>query len=199
MRHDGDDVAAACRVLKVLGSGYYEGGTGGCCPAASTRLSGEHGRRHPHRITGVLRRTAVARRVAPGHGNHGQPQARRWAAVAGRAGRDRRQHPPQAQEPAAGGTPRRPRATPVRRRRPDRLWCTHITEHPTATGKVYCCAVLDVFSRAIVGWSIADHIRSGLVVDARQMATWRRPPNPGRSFTPSRIPVHQLGLRSSTA
>jgi transposase InsO family protein len=62
---------------------------------------------------------------------------------------------------------------------PDRLWATDITEHPTAAGKVYCCAVLDVFSRAIVGWSIADHIRAELVVDALQMATWRRRPAPG--------------------
>ncbi|MGI8614516.1 MAG: IS3 family transposase [Nocardioidaceae bacterium] len=62
---------------------------------------------------------------------------------------------------------------------PNRLWCTDITEHPTGTGKVYCCAVLDVFSRVIMGWSIADHMRSELVVDALQMATWRRRPEPG--------------------
>jgi transposase InsO family protein len=62
---------------------------------------------------------------------------------------------------------------------PDRLWCTDVTEHPTAEGKVYCAAVLDVFSRQIVGWSIADHIRSELVVDALQMATWRRHPDTG--------------------
>lgn len=62
---------------------------------------------------------------------------------------------------------------------PDRLWCTDITEHPTTEGKVYCCAVLDVFSRQIVGWAIADHMRSDLVVDALQMATWRRHPSVG--------------------
>lgn len=45
---------------------------------------------------------------------------------------------------------------------PDRLWGTDITEHPTAEGKVYCAAVLDVFSRTIVGWSIADHMRAEL-------------------------------------
>lgn len=59
---------------------------------------------------------------------------------------------------------------------PDRLWCTDVTEHPTAEGKVYCCAVLDVFSRRIVGWSIADHVRAELVVDALQMARWNRQP-----------------------
>ena len=63
--------------------------------------------------------------------------------------------------------------------RPDQLWCTDVTEHSTRDGKVYCCAVLDVFSRRIVGWSIADHIRSELVVDALQMAAWRRQPDPG--------------------
>ena len=62
---------------------------------------------------------------------------------------------------------------------PDRLWCTDITEHPTDTGKVYCAAVLDVFTRKIVGWSIADHMRSELVVDALQMAIWTRHPAPG--------------------
>jgi len=62
---------------------------------------------------------------------------------------------------------------------PDLLWCTDITEHPTRAGKVYCAAVLDVFTRQVVGWSIADHMRSELVVDALQMAIWRRRPEAG--------------------
>lgn len=62
---------------------------------------------------------------------------------------------------------------------PDRLWFTDITEHPTRGGKVYCAAVIDCFSRRVVGWSIADHIRTELVVDALQMATWQRRPKPG--------------------
>lgn len=44
---------------------------------------------------------------------------------------------------------------------------------------MYCCAVLDVFTCQVVGWSIADHMRSELVVDALQMARWRRHPEPG--------------------
>lgn len=59
---------------------------------------------------------------------------------------------------------------------PNRLWLTDITEHPTGDGKVYCAAVLDVFSRRIVGLSIADHLRTELVVDALEMARWRRHP-----------------------
>ena len=55
-----------------------------------------------------------------------------------------------------------------------------VTEHRhQGEGKVYCAAVLDVYSRRIVGWSIADHMRSELVVDALQMARWNRQPEPG--------------------
>lgn len=60
---------------------------------------------------------------------------------------------------------------------PDRLWVMDVTEHPTDTGKLYCAVVLDAFSRRVVGWSIADHVRSELVVDALQMAIWRRQPD----------------------
>ncbi|MGH2870119.1 MAG: DDE-type integrase/transposase/recombinase [Solirubrobacteraceae bacterium] len=39
------------------------------------------------------------------------------------------------------------------RDRPNELWLTDITEHPTNEGKVYCCVVLDTFSRLVVGWA----------------------------------------------
>ena len=68
---------------------------------------------------------------------------------------------------------------------PDRLWLTDITEHPTREGKVYCAAVLDVSSRRIVGWSIADHLRTELVVDALEMARWRRQPTRGETVVHS--------------
>jgi putative transposase len=59
---------------------------------------------------------------------------------------------------------------------PDRLWVMDVTEHPTPEGKCYLTVVLDAWSRRVVGWSITDHIRSELVVDALQMAIWRRQP-----------------------
>jgi putative transposase len=59
---------------------------------------------------------------------------------------------------------------------PNRLWITDITEHPTEEGKVYCAAVMDVYSRLIVGWSIAEHMRTELVTDALGMAIVRRRP-----------------------
>ncbi len=61
---------------------------------------------------------------------------------------------------------------------PDELWCTDITEHPTLEGKVYCAAVLDTYSRRIVGWSIDDNMRTELVTDALGMAIARRGPEP---------------------
>ena len=59
---------------------------------------------------------------------------------------------------------------------PDRLWVMDVTEHRTGTGKVYLAVVVDAWSRMVVGWSIADHMRAELVADAVQMAVWRRRP-----------------------
>jgi len=59
---------------------------------------------------------------------------------------------------------------------PNDLWITDITEHPTAEGKVYCAAVMDAYSRLIVGWSIAEHMHTELVTDALGMAIIRRQP-----------------------
>jgi putative transposase len=89
-----------------------------------------------------------------------------------------------------GCTRRDPAATPaedlVNRRfqasGPDRLWVTDVTEHPTGDGKVYLAAVVDVWSRRIVGWSIADHLRAELVCDALDMARWRRRPPRGQTI-----------------
>jgi len=93
----------------------------------------------------------------------------------------------------SGCTRRDPGATPaedlVQRNfnptEPDRLWVMDVTEHPTAEGKVYLAVVLDAFSRRVIGWSIADHIRAELVVDAVQMAIWRRRPPAGRTVADS--------------
>ena len=50
---------------------------------------------------------------------------------------------------------------------------------------MYCAVVLDVYSRRVVGWSIADHLRSELVVDALEMARWRRKPPAGQTVVHS--------------
>ena len=57
---------------------------------------------------------------------------------------------------------------------PDELWVTDITYVSTWEGWLYVAFVLDVYSRAIVGWQIASHLRTELVLDAIEMAIWRR-------------------------
>lgn len=59
---------------------------------------------------------------------------------------------------------------------PDRVWLTDLTEHPTAEGKVYICAVKDVWSRRIVGWATSDRMTSRLADAALRTAIARRRP-----------------------
>ncbi len=58
--------------------------------------------------------------------------------------------------------------------RPNQLWVTDVTYARTWEGFVYVSFILDVFSRMIVGWQLADHLRTDLVLDALEMAIWRR-------------------------
>jgi putative transposase len=57
---------------------------------------------------------------------------------------------------------------------PNRLWLADITEHPTAEGKLYLCAIKDAWSNRIVGWSIEGRMKARLVVAAIEMAVARR-------------------------
>lgn len=59
----------------------------------------------------------------------------------------------------------------------DRLWVADITYVPTLTGFLFLAVVLDAFSRRVVGWSMADHLRAELVLDALDMALWQRRPD----------------------
>ena len=62
---------------------------------------------------------------------------------------------------------------------PDQTWSADITYISTWEGFLYLAHVQDLFSRLIVGWSMADHLRSELVVDALEMALARRRPARG--------------------
>ena len=59
---------------------------------------------------------------------------------------------------------------------PDRLWVADITYVPTWTGFLFLAVVLDVFSRRIVGWAMANHLRTELILEALDMALHRRRP-----------------------
>jgi putative transposase len=76
------------------------------------------------------------------------------------------------------------------------LWLTDITEHPTAEGKLYCCVVLDLYSRKVVGWAIDRHPDAALVNAALTKAG-------GSRTTSSNTKIHsdqgsQLGFKEST-
>jgi transposase InsO family protein len=64
----------------------------------------------------------------------------------------------------------------------DRAWCSDITYVRTWEGWLYCCAILDLGSRRVVGWAMADHMRASLVCDALDMAVRARRPKDGLIF-----------------
>jgi len=172
--------AVACRVLRVSTSGYYEW----------------RGRAPSLRAVADAALTAQIKDIhAISRGTYGVPRvhAELRLGCSVRCGRKRVARLMRAASLYGIYVRRKRRGCPappvhddlVRRRfvadAPNRLWLTDITEHPTREGKVYLAAVLDVYARRIVGWSIADHLRSELVVDALEMARWRRRPAPGQT------------------
>lgn len=175
---DGFSVSLVCRVLELPRSTYYDA-VGR--PPSKRQLADDELTKEILEIHEASRQNYGAPRVHAelrlGRGRHlGRKRIARLMRAAGIQGvchrrkRGRKAAPPTHDDLVK----RRFKAD-----EPNKLWVTDITEHPTKTGKVYCCCVLDVFSRRIVGWAIADHMRSELVVDALQMATWRRNPEPG--------------------
>ncbi len=62
---------------------------------------------------------------------------------------------------------------------PNQLWVADITYVPTWQGFLYVAVVVDAFSRAVVGWSMAGHLRTELILDALDMAIARRRPAEG--------------------
>ena len=65
---------------------------------------------------------------------------------------------------------------------PNQLWSGDITYIATDEGWLYLAAVIDLFSRQVVGWSLQPHLQTSLVKDALAMAWWRRRPPPGLIF-----------------
>ncbi len=62
---------------------------------------------------------------------------------------------------------------------PHRLWVADITYVPTWAGFLYLAVVLDAWSRRVIGWAMATHLRTELVLDALEMALARRRPDEG--------------------
>jgi transposase InsO family protein len=169
----------ACRVLKVSRSGYYDwlGRVPSARAVADAELSAVIARVH-YDSRGTYGSPRVHAELRLGLGIRvGRKRVARLMRRDGLAGvchpRKRRGFKP-APAPVEDLVLRKFSAEA-----PDRVWFTDITQHRARDGWVYCCAVLDAYSRRVVGWSIADHLRSELVVDALEMARWQRRPEPG--------------------
>lgn len=57
---------------------------------------------------------------------------------------------------------------------PNQLWVTDLTYVPTWAGVAYVCFIIDAYSRMIVGWRVASHMRTEMVLDSIEMARWSR-------------------------
>jgi len=79
--------------------------------------------------------------------------------------------------------------------RPDQLWVADITFVPTWTGFLFVAVVLDAWSRRIVGWAMTTHLRTQLVLDALNMALWRRKPHAVIHHSDQGLPIHVDRLR----
>lgn len=181
---DGFPVAVACRVLGVSTSGFYEwrdrppsaravadAGLVEVITDIHTASRGTYGVRRVHAELRLGRDVRVGRK-----------RVERLMRTEGLAGIHRRRWRRHQPNPAVhDDLVNRAFVADA----PDRLWVTDITQHRTSEGWVYCAVVLDVFSRRAVGWSIADHLRTELVVDALDMARWRRHPAEGQTVVHS--------------
>ena len=174
-------VSQLCRVLGVSRAGFYawKSRPPSARAAADQELTEQILEVH-QRSRGTYGAPRVHAELQLDHGVHvGRKRVARLMRTAGLVGCHRRRR--------RGLTRRDPQAAPapdlVQRTftatAPDRLWTADITYTPTWTGWLYLAVVLDVFSRRVVGWAMADHLRTELVVDALDMAIWNRRPQPG--------------------
>ena len=191
-------VATMARVLGVSPSGYYAWRRRP--PSARARADAEL-RARVQAIHGRSRGTYGAPRIHAELTEGGVSVSRKRVArvmrSVGVAGVSRRRGPRTTRRNAQA----RPAPDRVERRfeadAPNRLWVADITYVPTLAGFLYLAIVLDVFSRRVVGWAMAGHLRTALVVEALEMAvTQRRPEAVIQSLRP-RLPVHLAGLRRS--
>jgi putative transposase len=166
-----------CRLLGVSASGYYAWQRRAPCARDESDAALLERIRAIHRAS---RRTYGAPRIHAELAEQGQAVGRKRIARlmrnAGLAGVSRRKSPRTTLRDARA----RPAPDLVERdftaEAPDRLWVADITYIPTWAGFLYLAVVLDAFSRRVIGWSMANHLRARLVLDALDMALCQRQP-----------------------
>ena len=173
-------VSLLCRVLKVSRSGYYDWKDRPLSKrvrenaALTEKIRQIHDR--SRRTYGYPRMHAELRALGVRCSRKRVARLMRKAGLQGcRRGRKRRTtHRDKHAVPAPDLVKRNFAATA-----PDRLWTADITYVHTQEGFLYLAFILDVYTRRVVGWAMATHLRTELVVDALEMALWRRKPNAG--------------------
>lgn len=173
-------VRALCRVLQVSPSGYYAWRSRQ--PAARTRdnqrlaLRIQQLHAAAHEAYGTKRLWHALRQQGETCGQHRVRRLRQQHAIQTRRRRRYiRTRAPYQRVPAAPN-----RLTwPFSSSGPDRIWVADITYVPTQQGWLYLAAVLDVYSRRIVGWAMGDRPEQTLACDALAMALGRRRPVQG--------------------
>ncbi|WP_433544517.1 IS3 family transposase (plasmid) [Streptomyces sp. CA-294286] len=175
LRHRGLGVDPVCRVLELSPSTYFARKKR---PKSARRLRDEQLMPLIEEVHAESGGTYGARRIARALGRKGVEVARctveRLMAELGLEGviRGRRRRTT-VSEPSA---PRPPDLVDrdFSASRPVQLWVADMTYVRTWSGWVYVAFVLDVYSRMIVGWQVANHIRTELPLDAQEMGLWRR-------------------------
>ena len=170
-------VATMARVLGVSTSGYYEWRRR---PPSARAQSDADLTARVRAIHGDSRGTYGAPRIHAELTEAGVAVGRKRVArvmrAAGIAGVSRRRGPRTTRRDVQT----RPAPDRVERRfeadAPNRLWVADITYVPTLVGFLYLAIVLDVFSRRVVGWAMATHLRTELVIEALEMAVAQRRP-----------------------
>jgi putative transposase len=170
-------IATMARVLGVSGTGYHAWRHR---PPSTHALADAALLKRVRTVHASSRETYGAPRVhaelRAGGDRHGRKRIARLMREAGLVGASRRNGPITTQRDEEA----RPAPDLVDRRfsapGPNRLWVADITFVPTAAGFLYLAVVLDAWSRKIVGWAMANHLRAELVLDALEMAVGQRRP-----------------------
>jgi putative transposase len=174
-------VVTRCRVLGVSPSGYWAWRQRG--PSARSQADAQ--------LRGQIRTIHQARRGTSGvprihaalasAGTHcGRKRVARLMRPDGLVGcHRRRRFQTTPRDPQAESAPDLVQRT-FAASAPHALWIADITYVPTRSeGFLYLAVILDVFSRRVVGWAMAEHLRTELVVSALEMAVWNRRPSAG--------------------
>jgi len=179
-------ITALCRALEVSASGYYDWERRKSCPAPRA-LQEQKLQAQIARIHDESRQTYGAPRVQMhlrGQGQrHGRNRIARLMRAQGLCGRQKKRYrvvttDSKHDQPIA---PNRLAAEPAARRA-NQLWVADITYVRSAAGWIYVAAIMDLYSRRIVGWAVGQHVDTALVLSALNMALCHRQPPAGLVF-----------------